>query len=427
MMKNTWRKRLLWLLVLIGVLGGSYTWWSKNQAAHAARESLPVDSSATVEAGVVMVTAAPVMLREVQRTVEAVGTLYGFEEVTISAKVEGRVKKLHHDVSDRVKPGELLIELDPTDHELAVRQSEKSLHVETARMGVQEPPSSGVDVTQLPPVIQATIKLQTAKQRLERVQAAGDAISKEDLADKQAEVRLAESEYRNQILQMRTIWATVLMKQEALAMSQQQLKDTKVFAATPLSSLPLVSDNLTYVITHRPVAEGSFVRVGTELCKLAIDQTLKLRLPIPERYGSEVKLGQKTLLQVAAHPQMFEGKITRINPSVESATRTFEVEVQVPNSQGLLKPGGFAKAFIQTKKDPQATVVPLSALVTFAGINKVFLIDQGQAKAVPVTLGVQSNEWVEITSPRLPEKAQVITSGQTALAEGSKVIVREKK
>lgn len=427
MTKPVWRKRLLWLLVLVVALGGGYTWWSKSQAAHATREALPTDTSAASEAGVAMVTVSPVKQIEVQRTVEAVGTLYGFEEVTISAKVEGRVKKLNHDVSDRIKPGELLVELDPTDFELAVRQSEKSLLVETAKMGVEEPPASGVDVTTLPSVIQAAIKMQNAKDRLKRVEEAGDAISKEDLAEKQAEVRLAESEYRNQVLQMRAVWATVLMKQETLAMSRQQLKDTKVYAATPLSSLPLVSDKITYVVTHRPVAEGSFVRVGTELFKLAIDQTLKLRLPIPERFGGEVKMGQNVKLQVAAHQQMFEGKITRINPSIETATRTFEVEVQIPNPQGLLKPGGFAKAFIETKVDPQATTVPLSALVTFAGITKVFLNENGVAKSIPVTLGTQTSEWVEIASPKLPATAQVITSGQNNLADGSKVSVRQKK
>lgn len=420
------RKRILWLLFLIVAIGGSYFWWSRNQAAHAAKETLPAESTVKRDAAVVTVTAAPVEHKEVQRTVEAVGTLYGFEEVTIAAKVEGRVKKLHHDVSDRVKPGELLIEIDPTDYELAVRQSEKSLYVETAKMGVLEPPASGIDVTQLPAVIQANVKLENAKLRVERAVAAGGAVTREDLMDKQAELRIAEAEHQNQILQMKAVWATVLMKKEALAMSRQQLKDTQIYAATPLSSVPLVSDSITYVVTHRPVAEGSFVRVGTDLCKLAIDQTLKLRLPVPERFGSEVKLGQKTVLYTAAYPLPFEGKVTRINPSIEPTTRTFEVEVQVPNPQGKLRPGGFAKAYIQTRKDASAAVVPISALVNFAGINKLYAIEDGKVKAITVTLGVQTADWVEILTPSLPKNAQVVTSGQSALADGSKVTVREK-
>ncbi len=419
-------RRILSVLVLLVVAGGGYVWWSNSRAAHAAREPLPSEPVAKRDASIVTVTIAPVKTREVQRTVEAVGTLYGFEEVTISAKVEGRVKKLNHDVSDRVKPGELLIEIDPTDYELSVNQSEKSLQVETAKMGVLDPPASGIDVTQLPAVKQAAIKMENAKARLERAQAAGAAVTKEDLMDRQTEVRVTEAEYQNQILQVKAIWATVLMKKEALAMSRQQLKDTQIFAATPLSSIPLVSDSISYVITHRPVAEGTFVRVGTELCRLAIDQTLKLRLPVPERYGNDVKLGQRTMLYTASHSQPFEGKVTRINPAIEPATRTFEVEVQVPNSQRKLHPGGFAKAYIETSKDPNAQVVPISALVTFAGITKIYIVEDGKAKAITVTLGVQTADWVEILTPQLPVNAQVITSGQSALADGSPVAIREK-
>lgn len=426
MKQNRTRQRILWGLVFLVAIGGGYFWWSRNRAAHAARETLPAETAAKRDASIITVTIAPVKTREVQRTVEAVGTLYGFEEVTISAKVEGRVKKLHHDVSDRVKPGELLFEIDPTDYELSASQSEKSLQVETAKMGVLNPPAAGIDVTLLPAVKQAAIKLENARARLERAQAAGPAVTKEDLMDRQAEVRITEAEYQNQILQMKAIWATVLMKKEALAMSRQQLKDTQIFAATPLSSFPLVSESISYVVTHRPVAEGTFVRVGTELCKLAIDQTLKLRLPVPERYGSEVKLGQRTLLYAASHAQPFEGKVTRINPAIESATRTFEVEVQVPNPEGKLRPGGFAKAYIHTSKDPNAQVVPISALVTFAGITKIFVVENGKAKALPVTLGVQTAEWVEILTPALPKNAQVITSGQTTLADGSPIAIREK-
>ncbi|HQR05981.1 MAG TPA: efflux RND transporter periplasmic adaptor subunit [Gemmatales bacterium] len=420
------RQRILWALILLVACGGGYFWWSRNRAAHAARETLPTSTAAKRDTSIITVTTFPLKTREVQRTIEAVGTFYGFDEVTISAKVEGRVRKLHHDVSDRVKPGELLIEIDPTDYELSVNQSEKSLQVEAAKMGVLEPPPAGVDVTQLPAVRQASIKMDNAKARLERAQAAGPAVTKEDLMDRQAEVRITEAEYQNQILQMKAIWATVLMKKEALAMSRQQLKDTQIFAATPISSIPLVSNSISYVVTHRPVAEGTFVRVGTELCKLAIDQTLKLRLLVPERYGSEVKLGQRTMLYAASYSQPFEGKVTRINPAIETATRTFEVEVQVPNPQGKLRPGGFAKAYIETHKDASAQVVPISALVSFAGITKIYVVDNGKAKAITVNLGVQTSDWVEILTPPLPKNAQVITSGQSALADGSPISIREK-
>jgi RND family efflux transporter MFP subunit len=215
------------------------------------------------------------------------------------------------------------------------------------------------------------------------------------------------------------------MKQTALAVARQQLKDTRVRVPTPTLPVPGATDGVTYAVTHRLVAEGTLVRPGTEVCRLVINRTLKLRLPVPERYGAEVRPGQKTDVSTAAFSRSFTGTVTRINPAVEPTTRTFEVEVQVPNPGCELKPGSFAKAAILTRLDAEAATVPLAALVNFAGVNKVFLVENGRAKEVQVTPGVQTTQWVEITRPALPRNAQVITSGQTALAAQTPVVVRE--
>src|SRR5262245_6590476 len=88
------------------------------------REQLPATSAATpVESKAVKVTVEPVTFRSVQRIVGVVGTLHGYEEISLGAKVEGRVHKIAHDVADRVKPGEVLLEIDPTDYQLAMRQA----------------------------------------------------------------------------------------------------------------------------------------------------------------------------------------------------------------------------------------------------------------------------------------------------------------
>src|SRR4029079_1462028 len=98
------------------------------------------------------VTVEPVVRQSVQRTVEAMGTLHGFEEVSISARVEGRVTKVMHDVSDQVKPGESLLEIDPTDYELSVQQADRGLQVELAKLGLKEPPDSKLDLAKVPVV-----------------------------------------------------------------------------------------------------------------------------------------------------------------------------------------------------------------------------------------------------------------------------------
>jgi RND family efflux transporter MFP subunit len=389
------------------------------------REPLPAEAQADRSVGV-KVTAEPVTFRPVQRYVGVVGTMYGYEETTIGAKVGGRVKKVAHDVSDRVRPGDVLLEIDPTDYELAVRQAQKELHVELAKLGLAELPTARTDVTRIPTVVQARARRDNAQTRLERAKTlvTKKAAPEEELTEKMSDFRVAYAEYDNQILLAKAGLAAIAVKQEALAIAQQHLKDTVIHAPAPSQPIPGNGQSAHYAITGRTAAEGEYVMEGTELFTLVIEHPLKFRGRVPERRSGEVRLGQKAKLFSAAYEDPFDGEVTRINPAIDPKTRAFEVEILVPNPDGQLKPGGFAKTGILTTLDARAATVPLEALVHFAGVTKIFLVEGGRAKEVQVTIGMQDTGWVEIAAPRLPDGAQVVTSGQVAIADGTVVAVR---
>lgn len=423
--RRPWWGKLLWLALLALGLGAGWV-LASGRWRQDTREALPDDALADRDPGTVLVTVAPVMYRPVQRTVLAVGTLHGFEEVALSAKVEGRVRQIHHDVADRVKPGELLLELDATDYQLAAQQAERALQVELAKLGLKEPPVGDFDPAQVPTVMQAQVRLDNMKNRQQRARrmASSRAASIEELDNIAGDLQAAQAEHADRVLQARAGLATIRMKQTALAIARQQLADARVQAPVPTLPVPGAADGALYAITSRSAAEGTLVRPGTEVYKLVITQTLKLRVPVPERFSPEVRLGQKADVTTSAFARPFAGTVTRINPAVDPATRTFEVEIQVPNPRGELKPGGFARAAIFTRLDATAATVPLAAVANFAGIDKVFLATGTRAKEVRVTLGAQTPEWVEITAPALPRGAQVITSGQTVLADETPIAVR---
>jgi RND family efflux transporter MFP subunit len=291
---------------------------------------------------------------------------------------------------------------------------------------LSEVPSAEVPLNIIPAVMQAASRKENAAKRLERIRplVAARTVTVEEGDDAENEFRVAEAEHANQLLIARTGLANIKLKQSSLAMAEQQLVDSQVLAPTPTQAVPGTTNGVGYSVTSRTVSEGSFVRPGTEICKLVITETLKLRVPVPEAYTAEVRLGQKVDVMLAAYPAPSIGAVTRINPAVDAATRTFEVEIQVPNPKGQLKPGSFAKVNILTRMDAQAVTVPLSALVNFAGINKLFVAENGRAKEVQITTGVQTNDWVEITTPRIDRGAQVITSGQTLLAAESPISIR---
>lgn len=394
--------------------------------SHSSGAAAPATAKATKPA--VVVTIAPITLRPIQRMVTAVGTLQGFEEVTLAPKVEGRVRTLHHDVGDRVQPGEPLLELDATDYQLAVDEARRALELELSKLGLDEPPRDDFDVGALPNVVRAKHLLDNAAKRKGRVEALrGRNVATEQEWDQVlTDYNVADANWQQTLLEAKSTIAATRHRAAALAMAEQRLADTKIVAPPFPSQQSVGLPKPDYVVAERMVSEGEMVRApSTTVFRLVMDHPLKLSGPIPERYMGEVKLRQPVKLQVEAYPtNVFDGRVTRVNPTVDAASRTFTIEAIVDNTEHRLKAGSFAKLGILTRVDEQARTVPLEALVTFAGVNKVFEIRDGKAHAVEVRPGIHGAGWVEVVGD-FQNEHQIITSGHSQLANGTPVRIRE--
>lgn len=411
----------------VGILmGGAFAsgWWIANKQAHEKTLIQLPPALHHIPADTVVVTTEPISYRSIERTVEAVGTLHGFEEITISSKVEGRVLKIYHDLSNVVAPGELLLELDPTDAKLAVEQAERNVQTELAKWGFASVPSEDVDLNKLPTVVSARLRFELAQSRLNRMipLQAVQSISEDDVEQAKSDMRVAESEWNHQLQMAKSAAATARLRYADLAIAIQRLRDTEIRVPNP--TMVGNPNDQVYSVAERLVSEGTLLRPGTEVFKLVLGRTLKLKLSIPEAYSGQVIAGQTVNVFTSANAKPAAGVVARVSPSINRSTRSFTVEVEVPNQEGTLKPGSFAKAQILVGHDDRATTVPSSALYSFAGINKVFVIEQGIAHEHKVIAGEQTNDWVEIASPVLPQGALVATSGQRLLSEGITVTVR---
>jgi RND family efflux transporter MFP subunit len=384
----------------------------------------------------VAVTVEPATPRPVRRTVHAVGTLYGREEVAVTTKVDGRIVRIRHDVGDTVKPGDTLLEIDPTDYELAAAQGRRNLELELAKLGLRELPAGEVDFAQLPTVAKAAAKERNAGSQRDRMRRlSGGAASAEDRDSMEKEYAVAVAEYRQAVLDARATLAAARFQQAALDTLRQKILDCKVVVPTPSDA---AGGAVEFAVCTRGVSEGEMVRTmfaseTATLFKLVIDHPLKLKATVPDRHRAEVKVGQPARLRVESHPgQTFAGTVARVNPSVDTASRTFQVEVQVPNDDRALHPGSFAKVEILTHTDPAAVTVPEEAVIRFAGVTKLFAVKDGAACEVPVRTGPtleltehgRKRAWVEVTG-ELPAGTPVVTSGHSRLAQGTAVRVRE--
>lgn len=387
----------------------------------------------------VAVTVEPVTPRPVRRTVTAVGSLWGWDEVPITPKLEGKVLRVHKDVGDVVKPGDVLLELDPTDSRLAVTEARRGLELELARLGLTDLPAGDVDVSRLPGVTRADALQRQAEVRSGRLKAGGRSVTDEDLQQAETDVEVARANRTQAVLEAKATLAAARQRQAVLATAQQRLADTKIVAPTPHGLAAAgVSGPAEYVVGFRKVTEGEMVRViplvdAPPLFRLVLDRPLRLRVMLPERHKAEVKVGHPVELEVESHPkERFAARVARVNPTVDRASRTFSVEMLVPNADRRLGAGSFTRATIVTKVDDTAPTVPEEAILNFAGVTKVFVQIDGKAKEVVVkpgasvvaTDGARKRTWVEVEGG-LPANARVITSGFSRLADGVMVRVRE--
>lgn len=393
----------------------------------------------------VPVTVTDLKHRPVERTVDVVGTLRGWEEVTVGSKKAGRVIQVRHDMGDRINPDEPLVKLDPTDADLAVQQAESKLMGNLVRLGVTRPKAEaylskyGTDEQLLqsdetdrlikanPAIVQAKVAVEKAQQNFQRQRQVTQrgAGTYQDFQNAENDLKAAEAAYDNAILTARMIIADALTSRVALAQAKQAVTDTLILAPRP-SALPEGhAGQVVYALTKRQASEGQMIKEGEAVAELVIEDPLKLRTNVPERFSAEVRVGQPVRFTVMARPgETFEGRVTRINPAVDPVSRTFQVEAQVPNSKGLLRPGGFAKASILTHQDDRATVVPIESVVRFAGVTKVFVVEGDKARSFSVRTGLEGPGWVEVTGD-LPSRGRVITSGMTQLADGTPITIRK--
>ncbi len=449
------------------------------------------EESVEPEEVVVPVRVAHPWVETIERTIAVVGTLNGFERVTLSAEQPGRVSEVLCEAGDVISPGAVLVALDPIDAKLAVRQAERQLEVSLARLGLNldgsrfplssetradEPDVAGssgdlgsasesladdlairldrLDLDTLPSIVQARADRDRANQALSReralqVRAAGRL---EDYQNAQNDQRSAVAGLDQAILQARSDLASARASQAALAIARRNLAQMQIIAPIPRMIPPIPASRIgasastiagpdttlrdvRYAVAARQVAEGQFVARGDPVVDLVITDPLRLRSRVPERYVDRVRVGQMVQIHVAAYEdQLFNGQITRMTPQVDPLSRTFEVEVLVPNPDGLLRPGGFAKAEIVLQQRAETLVVPTDALVREAGLSKLFVIERERSRAIAVRIGqVGQNPkrggWIEVViddpdgGDRLTAESQVVVTGQTRLANQTRVQV----
>ena len=323
----------------------------------------------------VLITTAKAELRQVERSLLFVGELQAEAEAVVKAEVKGKVLEIYKNLGEAVNKGELIARLDSEEYKISHEQATQALK-------------------------EAQSKYELA--RLSRDRA--DGLFKKGLISERESDEARES--------LNGLEATVKERQAALKMATKRLRDTDIVA--PFSG----------VIKERFVNVGDYVDDKVAVASIVAPYPLKLKASVPERAAGVVRKGMKVLIIVEAYPgNVFEGSLVRVSPSLDPKTRALPIEAAFLNKDGILKPGFFAKGKIVTKSADKAVFVPEEALIAFAGIKKVFVIENGEASERIVKVGERIENLLEITEG-VKEGEVIATSSLNKISTGIKVEVK---
>jgi RND family efflux transporter MFP subunit len=201
-----------------------------------------------------------------------------------------------------------------------------------------------------------------------------------------------------------------------LALAEKAVAD--VVVAAPFSGY----------ISQRRVASGEYVQPSTAVVTLLRIDPLRLQLTIPAVQAGQVKAGQTVSARVDSFPdQLFEGKITSVNPAIAAESRSFMVEARVPNPRALLKPGMFAVASIDQGRTERALLVPKRAVVEDVNTNsfRVFVVDgdnRARLRVVQLAARQPASDRTKLLTG-IKEGERVATTNLAELYDGALVTI----
>src|SRR5258705_1507634 len=319
-------------------------------------------------------------------TVTVNGNLAAYDHLTVGTKVPGRLQTISVDFGSVVRKGQVIAQLEQQDYKLRVQQSEAALSQARARLGLSpDGADDRVSAEETGTVRQAKAVLDDAKVRRDRAATLVQqgVVSRAELDTADSDYKVALSRYEDGLEEIRNRQGLLAQRRSELALAKQQLADTLIYA--PLEG----------VVQEKKASVGEYLAAGAPIVDIVRIDPLRLRVDVPERESHSIRNGQSVRVTVEGDAESYLGYVKRLSPTISEQSRALAVEADVRNN-GRLRPGAFVRAEIVTDQTSTAVTVPPSALVTFAGIDKVIIVENGKALEKTVTVGRRGSDWIEI-------------------------------
>jgi HlyD family secretion protein len=326
----------------------------------------------------------------INEEITLVGNLIGEATVAVAPRTAGRLQDISVKMGDRVNRGQRLAQIEDFEIKEQVKQAEAAQEVSLATIRQRE------------------ADLQLAKTNVERSRN----LFERQLLPKQT---LDDNEARYQ-----SAVASVDLAKAQNSQSKARLDELRINLANTIITSPV-----TGFVSRRAVDPGAFVGQNAPVVDVVDITSVRLVANVVERDLKQLQRGDATVVEVDAYPgETFTGRIARVSPVLDPATRTASIEIEIPNPDFRLKPGMYARVGIVTNTKKDALVAPANSVIDLGGRRGVFQVLNNSAVFRAVQVGTEQLDRVEILSG-IGEGEQVITTGAGALRDGDRVLLPE--
>jgi len=428
-LKNKWIIIIITLLVLAGL---SFFFLNKKEAKEGTVPSAdqfqmtqgeePTEESENKNAVNVEIEAAE--KGSLNKYLVVTGETKAYQKSEVVPRIQEEVEKINVKIGDKVKKNEVLIELNTTEKEIAVKQAEATLESANANLDDVLAGSREEEIKQLEASLKkAESALGVAKNNYQRQQELyeKDFISSQSLESAKNDLVSAESDYQSALesLNLAVKGAT----KEEIASARAEVKN----AEASLESAELGLDRtkikapISGVISAIDIDNGEITASSSVITIAQIDK-LKIKIYLSQSNVNKVSSGEKVKLYIAAVDKEITGQIESISPLADEDKKSFPVEIVVDNSDSLIKAGMYAEVNLVVEEAKDQIVLSRSALVEEAGNNFIYIIEDNKAKKVEVEINVKTDAKIAIKNA-IEKRTEVVVTGNDNLSDGARVNV----
>lgn len=334
--------------------------WAGYQKFNAGTKTAPNAADAKGQGGPVPVGVAVVGTKDLAIMIDTVGTLSASESAEIRAEMAGAVKSVNFSEGGSVKKGDSLVEIDDSLIRAELMKSEATYSVR-----------------------------KTTFDRSDKLKSSGY-VSNQDWEQTKSSLQESKADIES---------------------ARIRLDKTKVRA--PFNGTAGL----------RNFSVGDYIQVGQVLTTVDATDPIKITFSVPEKNYSDLKVSQQISFSVDAWPQeKFIGEIYAVSPRVDQDTRNFDVKATIPNKEGKLRPGMFARISILVAEHKGAMIIPEQAVIPKGTDSFVYVVRDGKAVLQKIDVGTRQPGTIEVLSGLSPQE-QVVITGLMTLRDGTDVKV----